>query len=51
MSDLTDETDLNASPAAEVNLPPVGTHDTSRVPNQIEINGITFTPEESFADD
>ncbi|SFR69438.1 phosphomethylpyrimidine synthase ThiC [Halogeometricum limi] len=32
MQEIADETDLDASPAAEVNLPPVGTHDTSRVP-------------------
>ncbi|MDB2270678.1 phosphomethylpyrimidine synthase ThiC [Halorubrum ezzemoulense] len=38
-------TDLDASPAASVNLPPVGTHDTSRVPEQIEVEGVTFTPE------
>jgi phosphomethylpyrimidine synthase len=38
-------TDLDASPAASVNLPPVGTHDTSRVPERIEVEGVTFTPE------
>ena len=38
-------TDLDASPAASVNLPPVGAHDTSRVPERIEVEGVTFTPE------
>jgi phosphomethylpyrimidine synthase len=33
MTAIDDETDLDASPAAEVNLPPTGTHDTSRVPD------------------
>jgi phosphomethylpyrimidine synthase len=51
MTALDDETDLDASAAADVNLPPVGTHDTSSVPDEIEINGVTFTPEESHADD
>ncbi|ADQ67066.1 phosphomethylpyrimidine synthase ThiC [Halogeometricum borinquense] len=32
MEHIEDETDLDDSSAAEVNLPPVGTHDTSRVP-------------------
>ncbi|WP_310923823.1 phosphomethylpyrimidine synthase ThiC [Halogeometricum salsisoli] len=32
MARIADETDLDASEAAEVNRPPVGTHDTSRVP-------------------
>ncbi|MDL5363114.1 phosphomethylpyrimidine synthase ThiC [Halalkalicoccus sp. NIPERK01] len=50
MTALDDETDLTVSPAAEVNVPPVGTHDTSRVPEEIEIDGVTFTPE-SRADD
>lgn len=50
MAALDDETDLTVSPAAEVNVPPVGTHDTSRVPEEIEIDGVTFTPE-SRADD
>jgi phosphomethylpyrimidine synthase len=44
MSSIDDETDLDASPAAEVNVAPVGTHDTSRVPDEIEVNGVTFTP-------
>ena len=34
MADLDGETDLSESPAAAVNLPPVGNHDTSRVPDQ-----------------
>lgn len=50
MTTLDDETDLTVSPAAEVNVPPVGTHDISRVPEEIEIDGVTFTPE-SHADD
>ncbi|MFA1611929.1 phosphomethylpyrimidine synthase ThiC [Halobellus rubicundus] len=51
MSALDDETDLDDSPAAEANLPPVGTHDTSGVPEEIEINGVTFTPDQGHADD
>lgn len=51
MTTINDETDLDSSPAADVNLPPVGVHDTSRVPDEIEIDGVTFTPEESHADD
>jgi phosphomethylpyrimidine synthase len=46
-----DRTDLDASSAADANLPPVGTHDTSGVPDEIEVNGVTFTPEGSHADD
>jgi phosphomethylpyrimidine synthase len=46
-----EETDLDASAAASANLPPVGTHDTSRVPDRIEIEGVTFTPEASGDDD
>lgn len=46
-----EETDLDASAAASANLPPVGTHDTSRVPERIEIEGVTFTPETSGDDD
>ncbi|MFB6178636.1 MAG: phosphomethylpyrimidine synthase ThiC [Halorientalis sp.] len=33
MQTIDDETDLDASAAAEVNLPPTGTHDTSQVPD------------------
>ena len=51
MSEIDDNTELEASPAGEVNLPPVGTHDTSDIPEEIEINGVTFTPEHSHADD
>lgn len=51
MSTIDGKTDLEASPAADVNLPPVGTHDTSSVPDEIEINGVTFTPDPSHADD
>lgn len=51
MTSIDDETDLDSSTAASVNIPPVGTHDTSRVPDEVEINGVTFTPEESHADD
>lgn len=51
MAAIDNSTDLDASPAAEVNLPPVGTHDTSRVPESIEIDGVTFTPEDTPADD
>jgi len=46
-----DGTDLDASPAAAVNRPPVGSHDTSGVPDEIEIDGVTFTPEDAPADD
>jgi phosphomethylpyrimidine synthase len=45
MDTIDGQTDLADSPAAEVNLPPVGTHDTSGVPEEIEIDGVTFTPE------
>ena len=50
MDVIDEETDLTNSSAAEVNLPPVGTHDTSGVPETIEIDGVTFTPER-HADD
>ncbi|WP_336343890.1 phosphomethylpyrimidine synthase ThiC [Halalkalicoccus ordinarius] len=50
MEAIDHETDLEASDAASVNLPPVGTHDMDDLPDEIEINGITFTPESS-ADD
>jgi len=50
MDAIDDETNLADSPAAEVNRPPVGTHDTSGVPEKIEIDGVTFTPE-GHADD
>ena len=51
MSAIDTSTDLDTSSAAEVNLPPVGTHDASNVPEEIELNGVTFTPEESQAND
>ncbi|WP_435117757.1 phosphomethylpyrimidine synthase ThiC [Halolamina sp. C58] len=51
MSEIDDTTDLDDSPAAAVNLPPVGSHDTSGVPDEIEIDGVTFTPEASHTDD
>ncbi|WP_123620829.1 phosphomethylpyrimidine synthase ThiC [Halorubrum sp. CSM-61] len=51
MDAIDGETDLDASAAAAVNVPPVGTHDASRVPDEIEIGGVTFTPETGHADD
>jgi len=51
MAAIDGETDLDASDAAAVNVPPVGTHDTGRVPDEIEIGGVTFTPETGHADD
>jgi len=51
MSSINDEPDLDAASAAEANLPPVGTHDTSGVPEEIEIDGVVFTPERGEADD
>ncbi len=51
MSPIDEETDLETSTAAETNLPPVGTHDTRRIPDEIEIEGVTFTPDDSHADD
>ncbi|WP_353635372.1 phosphomethylpyrimidine synthase ThiC [Halobacterium sp. NMX12-1] len=36
MEDIDADTDLSASPAADVNLPPVGVHDTSDVPESAE---------------
>jgi len=50
MASLEEETDLGSSDAAEVNLPPAGSHDTDGVPDEVEIDGVTFTPESS-ADD
>jgi phosphomethylpyrimidine synthase len=51
MGDLEGGVDLDESPAAEVNLPPTGTHDTSDLPE----GGPTFhdaeTDEEASADD
>jgi phosphomethylpyrimidine synthase len=51
MEAIDDQTDLDASPAAAVNRPPVGTHDTSGVPEAVEIDGVRFTPADSHADD
>ncbi len=51
MAAIGGDTDLDASDAAAVNVPPVGAHDTSRVPDEIEIDGVTFTPETGRADD
>ncbi len=51
MTAIDDGTDLDASAAAETNVPPVGTHDTSRVPDEIDIGGVTFTPDTPRADD
>ncbi|MCU4926856.1 phosphomethylpyrimidine synthase ThiC [Halobacteria archaeon AArc-dxtr1] len=42
MRTLSGETDLDASPAADVNLPPVGTHDSAEIP--------TFDDEPDAAD-
>ena len=38
MDALDTGVDLDASPAAAVNLPPVGTHDTSAIPELPEID-------------
>ena len=53
MSSITgsERTDLDASAAASVNRPPVGTHDTGSVPERIEVDGVTFTPETTGDDD
>lgn len=51
MAALDVETDIGMSLAADVNLPPVGTHDTSNVPDEIEINRVTVTPEDTHTDD
>lgn len=40
MEAIDDVTDLDASEAAEANLPPTGTHDMSRVPEMPEFTGI-----------
>lgn len=39
MTAIDDETNLDTSSAAKMNLPPGSTHDTSRVPNEIGIEG------------
>jgi phosphomethylpyrimidine synthase len=55
MEAIDDETDLDGSAAAEVNLPPAGTHDTSRVPEMPEFTGLGYEGdregEENPADD
>ncbi|WP_144798586.1 phosphomethylpyrimidine synthase ThiC [Halorubrum depositum] len=51
MAAIDGATDLDESVAAAVNVPPVGTHDTGRVPDEIEIDGVTFTPDTGHADD
>ncbi|WP_101295516.1 phosphomethylpyrimidine synthase ThiC [Halegenticoccus soli] len=40
METIDDATDIDASEAAEANLPPTGAHDTSRVPEMPEFTGI-----------
>ncbi|QKG93748.1 phosphomethylpyrimidine synthase ThiC [Halorubrum salinarum] len=52
MSSITESegTDLDASAAASANRPPVGTHDTSRVPDRTEVDGVAF-PSEAPGDD
>jgi len=53
MQDIDGETDLDDSPAAEVNRPPTGTHDTSRVPEwpPDELAELHEGPDEAAADD
>ncbi len=51
MSAIDDATDLDESAAADVNLPPTGSHDTSRVPEMPEFSGVDRQAEESSADD
>jgi phosphomethylpyrimidine synthase len=52
METIDDETDLDASPAADVNLPPTGTHDMSRIPEIPEFAGLSQdSAEEEPADD
>jgi phosphomethylpyrimidine synthase len=51
MADLDDETDLSESPAAEVNLPPVGTHNPDDTPEWEEFTGHAEGSEQSEADD
>jgi phosphomethylpyrimidine synthase len=51
MDDIDTQTDIESSSAAAVNRPPVGDHDTSRIPDEIDVNGVTFTPESTHADD
>ncbi|WP_129116883.1 phosphomethylpyrimidine synthase ThiC [Halegenticoccus tardaugens] len=51
MDALEETTDLGASAAAEVNLPPTGTHDTSRVPESADLAAEVDVAEEGSADD
>ncbi|SEO91132.1 phosphomethylpyrimidine synthase [Halogranum amylolyticum] len=51
MTTLDDGTDLDVSPAADVNLPPAGTHDTSSVPQEIELDDETFSVGDLHGDD
>jgi phosphomethylpyrimidine synthase len=55
MQEIADETDLDASPAAEVNLPPTGSHDTSDVPDLPDgvepVHGDGHDGEEATGDD
>lgn len=49
MEAIDEETDLEASPAAEVNRPPTGSHDTSDVPPVEEV--VDASHEDLLADD
>lgn len=54
MDSLDDETDLDTSPAADVNLPPTGNHDMSRMPEIPEFASFSHdhdSSEESPVDD
>ena len=48
-TEIADETDLDASRAAEVDLPPVGTHDASGLPDEVEIGGVSSERSEDEA--
>ncbi len=49
MANIEDDTDIAQSPAAAVNRPPVGTHDTSRVPAESQL--LTGGRSDAEADD
>jgi len=49
MDDIADDTDLDESPAADVNRPPVGSHDTSNVPPVEDV--VDDATEDLLADD
>ena len=51
MERLDDETDIESSPAAEVNCPPVGEHDASAVPELPEFVDYPHPEHEEPADD